>query len=105
LEVLRDNQNRRFGAWSFLLNESDLKRLDRREGVLIGSYTRGPVEIYDQKGQIIRAQTYFAVRQREGDFAPYEDYIGLYIRGAKHFGLPAGYIESLEHIQNQAKTD
>jgi cation transport regulator ChaC len=89
----------------FSVNESDLKRLDRREGALIGSYTRGPVEIYDQKGQLVRAETYFAVRQREEDFLPHKDYIGLYLRGAKHFGLPAEHIESLEHIQNQAKAD
>jgi cation transport regulator ChaC len=87
------------------VNDRDLKRLDRREGVLVGVYTRGPVEVHNQDGQPAQTQTYFAVREREEDFTPHQDYIDLYLRGAKHFGLPAEYIESLDGVRKKAKSD
>jgi len=52
----------------FSVNERDLASLDSHEGVPRGRYARGPVEVYTE--QPARAQTYFAVRQREQDFAP-----------------------------------
>ncbi len=52
----------------------------------------------------MQAQTYFAVRQEEQDFAPHKDYIDLYLQGARHFGLPAHYLEFLERLHKQAKS-
>jgi cation transport regulator ChaC len=87
----------------FSVSERDLRRLDRHEGVFIGSYTRGGLEVHDRGGQAVQTQTYFAARERKQDFVPHEDYIDLYLKGARHFGLPAQYIESLERLKNQAK--
>jgi cation transport regulator ChaC len=97
----------RSSVWGvvFSVNERDLGRLDRREGVLIGSYTRGPCEVHKQNGEPVQTQTYFAVRQREQDFVPHKEYIDLYLQGAKHFGLPPHYIELLELIREHAKSD
>jgi gamma-glutamylcyclotransferase len=89
----------------FSVSERDLKRLDRREGVLIGSYTRGRLEVHDRDGQAAQTQTYFAVRERKQDFVPHKDYIDLYLKGARHFGLSAQYLEFLEHLKNHAKAD
>lgn len=89
----------------FSVSELDLPRLDRREGVLIGSYTRGGLEVHDRDGQPVQTQTYFAVRERKQDFVPHKDYIDLYLKGARHFGLPAQYLESLERLKNQTKAD
>jgi cation transport regulator ChaC len=87
----------------FSVTEGDLESLDSHEGVPRGRYTRGPIEVYN--GQVVLTQTYFAVREREQDFMPHRDYIDLYIRGAKHFGLPAHYIRFLERIRQRAKSD
>lgn len=89
----------------FSVNDRDLPRLDRREGVLIGAYTRGPLEVHKENGDAVPTETYFAVRQQEHNFAPHRDYIELYIRGARHFGLPAHYIASLEGVLKNAKSD
>lgn len=88
----------------FSVSERDLKGLDRNEGVLLKRYTRGPVEVHKQNGDVVQAETYFAVRQREQDFTPHKDYIDLYLQGARHFGLPAEYLEFLDRLQEQAKS-
>jgi cation transport regulator ChaC len=87
----------------FSVNECDLESLDRHEGVPKGRYIRGPVEVHKQNGEPVQAETYFAIRQREQDFTPHLDYIDLYLRGAKHFGLPVEYLAFLDQLKNQAK--
>ena len=89
----------------FSVIERDLERLDRREGVLIGAYTRCPIEVHKANGESVQVQTYFAVRPQASDIRPHQDYIDLYLRGAKRFGLPAPYIKFLERIRNEAKAD
>lgn len=89
----------------FSVNDKDLKTLDRREGVLIGAYTRGPLEVHSQAGKSALVQTYFAVPEGNGIFTPHRNYIEHYIKGAKQFGLPHEYIVILEQIIQQAKAD
>lgn len=93
------------GELFFPFNQRDLDRLDRREGVLIESYTRGPLEVHKENGEAVQTETYFAVRERDHDFPPHRNYIDLYVRGAKYFGLPARYITFLEDLLKQSKSD
>jgi cation transport regulator ChaC len=101
-----DKQDRS-SVWGvvFSVDRRDLDRLDRREGLLIGSYIRDGLEVHKESGEAVQTETYFAVRQQEQDFTPHQKYIELYVRGAKHCRLPAHYIELLEGLHGTAKSD
>ncbi len=88
----------------FTITSPDLKRLDRYEGVESGAYKREQIEVLDEHGKRFDVWTYIAVPEQGGPFLPHKDYIDLYVRGAKHFGLPLAYVQSLERIRDNAKT-
>jgi hypothetical protein len=102
--ALSNKSNHRWGV-VFSVSERDLERLDRREGILIGAYIRGPLEVYKQSGEAAQTQTYFAIRQSDNDFTPHRKYTDLYVSGAKRFCLPGDYIKFLEHLRDGAKSD
>jgi gamma-glutamylcyclotransferase len=79
----------------FSVSGSDLSRLDGFEGVP-NSYRRKKVQVVDGKEAAHKVWTYIAIPQaKSAEFTPHPEYLALYIKGAKHFGLPRPYIESL----------
>ena len=84
----------------FSVSECDMKRLDRFEGVP-KSYKRDHISVTDQGGGGHIVWTYFAIPQDDPakEYDPHEDYIGLYVKGAEYFSLPAGYVESLRALK------
>jgi gamma-glutamylcyclotransferase len=89
----------------FAVTDRDLVRLDSYEGVPKGAYTREPIEVFDQQDRKVQVLTYIAVPQQGGPFTPHKDYIDLYVRGAKYFGLPEAHVRTLEVIRKGAKKD
>jgi gamma-glutamylcyclotransferase (GGCT)/AIG2-like uncharacterized protein YtfP len=89
----------------FTVSERDLLRLDRYEGVGSKAYKRNRIEVLDEHGQHSSAWTYFAISEGDKNFVPHADYIDLYVKGAKYFGLPRPYLDSLKKIREGAKSD
>jgi len=82
----------------FYISKDDLARLDRYEGVP-AAYARERVNVMSVDGtRTDEVWTYIAVPQG-AHFLPHGDYIGHYIRGAEHFGLPQEYIQQLKSIE------
>ncbi len=84
----------------FSVSVRDLKRLDCFEGVP-NAYKRCHVSVTDQGGREYTVWTYFAEAQDDPptEYDPHEDYIGLYLKGAQYFNLPAKYVDSLRALK------
>src|SRR5579862_9664239 len=99
---LAEDQSASVWGVVFTVAERDLERLDRFEGVQGGAYRPALIDVVDQQGKTVKGWTYKAVPQEPGDFKPHKDYIDLYVRGAKHFGLPSDYVKFLEQLRDNA---
>ena len=82
-------------AYRITVTEAD--RLDRSEGVPHGVYVRRDVTIATPHGRSIGAFTYESVH-RAVDRKPSPRYVDLLLRGARHHGVPAAWIEYLEGL-------
>lgn len=82
-------------VWGVLyeMDESDLPKLDKAEG----GYRRVEVEVLDEQGGPIVAQTYVSKKLTD-DTRAYEGYKNLILNGAREHQLPEKYIEDLESI-------
>jgi gamma-glutamylcyclotransferase len=73
-----------------------LAALDVHEGVAGGNYVRHPVQVLTREGNALAAVTYIAGPEFVcGEAPPQADYLAFLLDGARHHGLPAGYIEAL----------
>ena len=88
------------GVWgvAYQLTARDLMRLDRSEGVHRGFYQRIAVRVTCDDGPARAAWTYQSLRGRPGR-KPSRRYLGLLLRGARHHGLPAGYVTALRSLE------
>jgi len=75
----------------------ELEYLDAIEGVPQGIYYRQKVQVIDEKGNLMEAETY-RTTDPKGPYAPTRRYLGLMIKGAKEHGLDPDYIEELEEL-------
>jgi cation transport regulator ChaC len=89
----------------FGLTTQDLARLDRSEGVSAGAYRRARLPIAWGRDLKQEVWTYLAIPQDEPPmrYAPHEDYLAQYIRGAEYFKLPADYIDKLKRIETRKR--
>ena len=96
--IVRDGGRSVWGV-VFSVCRRDLITLDSFEGVP-GSYERDRVDVIDQQGLTYRVWTYFAVAADKPprEYSPHKDYIDLYVRGAKYFGLPQDYVDFLRSL-------
>ena len=89
----------------FGLTPEDLARLDRSEGTSVGAYRRARVQVAWGRDLRQEVWTYLGIPQDEPPrhYAPHEDYLAQYIRGAESFKLPAQYIDQLKRIETRKR--
>jgi cation transport regulator ChaC len=78
---------------AYRISTEEAARLDRTEGVP-RAYQRLVVSLRRNGGDALPAFTYVSGLRREGR-KPSERYLNLILRGARHHGLPASWIDSL----------
>ena len=88
----------------FEMSDSDLAALDRHEGVQMKhpAYARKSVQVVATDGRLLDAITYEVCTKAENEHAPNAEYLGLICAGARKWGLPQDYQESLANIKTQA---
>ncbi|HJQ83135.1 MAG TPA: gamma-glutamylcyclotransferase family protein [Candidatus Binatia bacterium] len=79
----------------YLVDATELDRLDRTEGVHVGLYERVLVDVLAQDGIRVPAYTYRSTWSYTGR-KPSARYLGLLLSGAREHGLPPEYVRSLE---------
>lgn len=95
---LREAADRHVHGVAYHLGIADCTHLDRTEGVHRGYYDRRPVALVLPDGGPLEAFTYvsrFSVPNRK----PSRRYLGLILRGARHYGLPAEYLAWLATLE------
>lgn len=80
----------------FLINDNDLKKLDKIESPDGKSYYRELIKVHTQTNLILECYTYIAYPQ--GSFKPTKKYLNWIIKGAEQIELPIDYIENLKSI-------
>ncbi len=75
----------------------ELEHLDKVEGVHKGYYYRQTVLVVDERGSLLRVETY-RTTDPKGPFTPTRKYVGLMVKGAKEHKLDPKYIEELEAL-------
>ena len=87
-------------VWGCLyeINESDLEKLDRYEGVKQGVYCKEEVIVIDDGGERHKAIVYIRPKPEEQG-NPSDKYRKTVMKGAEECGLPEWYIE--EKLQGQ----
>lgn len=85
-------------VWGVLWEITDAHgaTLDEYEGVAGGIYRREDATVRTLDGELVPAFLYVTIDTAE--LAPSPRYIAALVRGARHFGLPAGYITALEAV-------
>jgi len=79
---------------AYRIKRTDLRRLDRSEGVHRNFYRRIRVSVVPDTGAPLEAFTYTSNRGQP-DRLPSARYLGLIVIGARHHGLPDQWIETL----------
>ena len=95
----RKSKNKRLWGALFEVLESDLKELDKAEGVERRCYQRKKVGVYDKCEKEYDAITYKAIIV--GEFPPSKRYMKKIISGANQCELPPCYITYLETIKTE----
>jgi cation transport regulator ChaC len=85
----------------YRISDTDLRTLDRREGLGINAYVRRATTVNQDGDESIplEAEIYYAIPQDGAPFHPSQTYKGLIVSGANHWKLPANYIAELENIK------
>ena len=84
---------------AYLCDTDALRKMDEFEGVGDGCYQRIPVSVENDFGEQIEAFAYIAGKDFVGEPGkPTGEYLGRIISGARHHGLPDGYIEMIEEL-------
>jgi gamma-glutamylcyclotransferase (GGCT)/AIG2-like uncharacterized protein YtfP len=78
----------------YQISRTQIRRLDRSEGVHRGFYRRIPVVITDDDANEIATFSYASTRDRQ-DRLPSARYLGLIVNGAIYHGLPQEWINKL----------
>ena len=96
-------------VWGVVFNtpNDEIGQLDKSEGYRPGrarelnAYERSPLEVacQEQTNSPIAVWTYFVVSKSKLSLKPAVEYKALILDGARHWGLPAAYIERLERIR------
>lgn len=81
----------------YALQNHELEKLDKHEGVHKKQYMRRTITVTTQNGEQISAECYFAVSPSSG-LHPRRVYLDLIIKGAKVHNLPPRYIEWLQSM-------
>ncbi|MGE3902422.1 MAG: gamma-glutamylcyclotransferase family protein [Nitrospiraceae bacterium] len=81
----------------YALQDHELKKLDKHEGVHKRQYVPRTITIRTHDGEPISAECYFAISPSSG-LRPRRDYLDLIINGAEDHGLPPTYIEWLKSV-------
>jgi cation transport regulator ChaC len=82
---------------AYLIGAAEALRLDATEGVP-RAYQRLEIELERADGAMLSAFTYVSSLRREGR-RPSERYLNLLLRGARHHGLPASWIDYLRGLE------
>ncbi|MEX0652931.1 MAG: gamma-glutamylcyclotransferase family protein [Phycisphaeraceae bacterium] len=81
------------------VTDADLASLDRYEGVADGEYERRRVIVHQPDGKSFEVWTYYANADPAGPTPPSRRYLEAILRGARHYGLPAGYVAQLAGVR------
>jgi gamma-glutamylcyclotransferase len=90
----------------FDIPNDEIGQLDKSEGYRLGrarelnAYERSPLQVIPREAanSPISVWTYFVVKKSDLPLKPTVEYKSLILDGARHWGLPAAYIERLERI-------
>ena len=85
------------------ISEEDSSKLDAREGYspvrekIENSYNREIIEVFEN-GDLSKPKkvSIYIAEKEENPGLPNKQYLDHILRGARHFGLPIGYIQRLE---------
>ena len=80
----------------FEIDSAELRDLDKVEG----GYERVEVDVLDEAGESVTAQTYIS-RRVTTDPVPYEWYKQLIISGAREHHLPDDYLAALQRLPSK----
>jgi cation transport regulator ChaC len=80
-----------------LLSDEDAERLDRTEGVHVGLYFREDVAVVTDD-RVVPGFAYRSARTSVGR-KPSARYLDILLDGARHHGLPAEYVRTLEALE------
>lgn len=97
--IVRDHQAVVWGV-VYRITPRDLESLDQYEG-LPTAYRRERIVVTARNGKRSGVWAYLAVplESPPRNYAPSEEYLALYIRGAHHFNFPSTYIKKLKKIE------
>lgn len=101
---ITDEKNGRVLGVIYECSESELKDLDRHEGVAGQHYTRHLVWVTTESGERLQAVTYIAGENFICEnLQPTDDYLQIIISGASHHGLPTQYIDEIKEIARRKR--
>jgi gamma-glutamylcyclotransferase len=85
------------------LSGSDMVELDRHEGAHLNppAYVRRTVQVIDAEGQAHDAVTYDVASKASMPYLPSGEYLGLITEGARKWGLPQAYQDTLAQIRTE----
>lgn len=83
----------------YRITAEQAERLDRTEGVHRGWYARGAVTVHRAATVDAIAAFTYQSRHHVPGRRPSARYLGLILDGARHHGLPAGWIAHLEALE------
>ena len=87
------------------LSDTDIRSLDRYEGIAEGDYTRTHVSVAVSDGRLVQALTYIATPVTGGPFTPSPRYLGTIVEGAFQHGLSPDWVRFLETHRPQKPPD
>jgi gamma-glutamylcyclotransferase (GGCT)/AIG2-like uncharacterized protein YtfP len=89
-------------VWGLIysVSENDLKRLDEYEKAPI-SYKRIQVEVMDESGNKVKAETYEVVNKSPEYLKPSRDYLSKLTTAAKTFSFPEKYQKMLNNFETK----
>ena len=91
-------------TWGVLyrIADDEVAKLDRFQAGDDEGYTRKPLWVIDDSGELQLAQAYLPTNPA-GPFEPSLRYVGLMVAGAKEHGLPTQYVARFERTLEPAK--
>lgn len=89
----------------FEVNDEDLAKLDRHEGAHLSppAYVRVQVQVAASDGASLDAITYEVLDKAAAEHSPNVEYLSLILDGARKWGLPQAYQETLRRFEDQSE--
>lgn len=91
-------------VWGLIysMTADDIAKLDKFEGIP-DNYKRIQIEIIDESGKFIRADSYSVVNKSTNSLRPSMDYLFKMITAAEQFSFPNNYVKKLKEIKTTSE--